>query len=224
VKPFIRTGLFRLSLAAALLPAVAHAARAGGTEHRTFRVLVAGRHAGDYRMAVEIRDDGTVSVSGAADVRVSYIVVGYRYSYQGTEVWKDGRLQRFDSATNDDGKEYRVTAVPAEGGLTLTVNGQARKVRPDVWLTSYWHLPPAAARNQPLALIDADNGKDIAAKLEYVGKEKLKVAGHPVDCTHYRLTGGVQVDLWYDADERLVRQEGVEEGQKTVLELHKVER
>jgi hypothetical protein len=39
---------------------------------------------------------------------------------------------------------------------------------------------------------------------------------------HYKLTGKVNVDLWYDGSDRLVRQEWVESGHKTVLELVRV--
>jgi hypothetical protein len=41
---------------------------------------------------------------------------------------------------------------------------------------------------------------------------------------HYRLTGKMNIDLWYDGSERLVRQEWLEQGHKTVVELIRVRR
>ena len=89
-------------------------------------------------------------------------------------------------------------------------------------MSTYWRLPAAKFRNQNVPLIDADTGKDIAATLRFVGMENTPVAGQTVQCAHWRVTGGVQVDCWYDGFDRLVRQESVEDGHKTQLELIQV--
>jgi hypothetical protein len=52
----------------------------------------------------------------------------------------------------------------------------------------------------------------------------MPVAGQVQNVNHYRLSGKVAVDVWYDGSERLVRQEWVEEGHRTVLELARVRR
>jgi hypothetical protein len=93
---------------------------------------------------------------------------------------------------------------------------------PDVWVSTYWRLPPARFRNQNVPLIDADTGKDLNATLRFVGMENTPVAGQSVQCAHWRITGGVQVDLWYDGYDRLVREESIEDGHKTLLELIQV--
>jgi hypothetical protein len=50
------------------------------------------------------------------------------------------------------------------------------------------------------------------------------VAGANVQCAHWRVAGGAQVDLWYDGFDRLVREESLEDGHKTLLELIQVNR
>jgi hypothetical protein len=55
--------------------------------------------------------------------------------------------------------------------------------------------------------------------LRRVGDETVVVAGRKKACSHYKLTGDVDVDLWYDAEQRLIRQVTVESGHKTVMEL-----
>ena len=51
------------------------------------------------------------------------------------------------------------------------------------------------------------------------------MAGGPeIPLNHYRITGKVNVDLWYDGSERLVRQEWIEQGHKTIVELRGVRR
>src|SRR5262249_52100734 len=133
--------------------------------------------------------------------------------------WKDGRLQRFDSKTNDDGKGYNVTASLKGQNLEVQVNGQKRVVAAGVWATTYWQQPPGQPHAQPMVILDADTGDTIASKLYLIGLEQLVVAGKPLNCTHYRVTSGMQAELWYDGQGRLVREEAVNDGHRTTLEL-----
>jgi hypothetical protein len=195
---------------------------AAETEARAYSVLIDGRPAGAYHSSISTEKDGTVTMIGKADIKVSFLIFSYKYSYQGTEVWKDGRLQRFSSSCDDDGKRYTVSAAAENGVMKVKVNGEEHTASADVWVTSYWRLPDAKFCNHELPLLDGDTGKNIAAKLQQIGNEKVAVAGREVPCTHHRLTGGVQIDLWYDGQDRLVREEFVEDGHRTVLQLTSV--
>ncbi len=199
-------------------------AAAADRETREFAVRVDGRSGGTNQMVISRQDDGTETVDCTASVSVNYLLVRYRYTYSGTEVWKNGRLHHLRSVTNDDGKNFDVTAWADGDGLRVRVNNRERTTRWDVWTTTYWKLADAKFRNQGVPLLDADTGKDINAVLRYVGPESVNVAGQMQNCSHYRVTGGVQVELWYDAQERLVRQESIEDGHRTVLELVRVQR
>ena len=53
----------------------------------------------------------------------------------------------------------------------------------------------------------------------HVGVEQPSVAGQMQQVQHYRLTGKVNVDLWYDGHNRLVRQEFEEQKHRTLIEL-----
>jgi len=206
-----------------LAPTLATAADA---EVRDFVIWVDGKRAGEYHMTIQRQDDGTATMTGQGDVRLSFLggLKTYTYSYRGSETWKDGRLVSFTSTSNDDGKQLTVSATAEGNGLRVKGSGGERLSRGDVWLTTYWRLPAANHRNGAVPLLDADTGRDINAVLQYVGVSPLNVAGAVQNFGHYRLTGGVQVELWYDGSERLVRQEWVEDGHKTVLELLRVRR
>jgi len=219
----LRAAFICAAFLALVTPITATAAEA---EVRDFTVLVDGKRAGEYHMTINAQDDGTISMVGQCDVRLSFLggLKVYTYSYRGTEIWKEGRLLRLDSSSNDDGKRFAVSAVPDQAVLRVKINGQERLSRLDVWVTTYWRLPVAQQRNQALPLLDADTGKDIAATLQYVGTSQLQVNGQAQNCSHYRLAGGVAVELWYDGQERLVRQEWMEDGHKSVLELSRIRR
>jgi hypothetical protein len=191
------------------------------TEQRDFTIFVDGAQAGAYSMAITDHEDGSQSMSASANVRVSYLagLRTYRYSYQGTETWKAGRLVQFSSTSNDDGKEFSISAAAEKAGLRIRVNGRDRISRPDIWLTTYWHLADPKFRNQAVPLVDADTGKDLAAQLRFVGTRQMQVAGKTQNCTHYQITGEAQADMWFDAQERLIRLNSVSDGHRYELVL-----
>jgi hypothetical protein len=165
----------------------------------------------------------------------------YRYHSTGTEVWKEGRLVELENAADLNKTRYRLLGKATDKGLRLSVDGQKSDFPADTWATSYWRIPDRlahqhvqekstvvpAAGSQPAAnkkpksvwLLDSDKGLKLRGQVQYVGSEMMTVAGKRQPCAHYRVTGEVQVDLWYDKAQRLVRQEGVDSGHKTLLEL-----
>jgi hypothetical protein len=199
-------------------------AGAAEKETRLFTVKIDGRPAGDYQMTISRPDDHTFVIDARANVFISYFLIKYRYSYQGTEVWKDGRLVFLNSKTNDDGKQFEVLAQADGETLRVRMNGKEHAIRPDVWTTTYWSLPAPEFRTQVLALLDCDTGKDLRSTMQYVGTQQLTLAGEVQNCPHYRVTGGVEVDVWYDRQQRLVREVALEDGHRVVLELARIDR
>jgi hypothetical protein len=214
-----------------LLLALFSASRAAAaeTEVREFAITVDNAPCGRYRMTIERRDDGTVSMAGQASVAVKKLgITVYRYTYSGTEVWqdrRDGRLLGLNSSSNDDGKKYDVYVSIDGENLRARVNGQTRQIRGDVWTMTFWRMPHARFHNQGVPLLDADTGKDYAGRVDHLGTAPVAVSGQNQNCHHFRVTGGpYPVDLWYDAQHRLVREEFTEDGHCTVLQLIEVRR
>ena len=109
-------------------------------------------------------------------------------------------------------------------GLAVKADGKETMVKGSVWPTSYWKLPSEKNRGPGIVLIDADTGNLINARMEKVGVEQRTVLGQAVELNHYRLTGGVKADVWYDNADRLTHQESIEDGHLTVLELTRLQR
>lgn len=206
-------------LAVGLVVGGACRARGADIETRDFNVLVEGKATGEAHMTIHKQEDGHTVVTTDTDIQVKLLVGHYRYAFRGREIWKGGRLVRLDSTCNDDGKVYVVSATAEGDKLRLKVNNAEKALRGEVWLTSYWAEPSGKA-NQELSLLDADTGKEMAARVQVVGVEAKAVAGQNVNVTHYKLTGKHgSTDLWYDGNNRLVRQEWLEDGRKVVMEL-----
>jgi hypothetical protein len=213
-----------LALGALLFPAWP-SVRAAESEGRDYTLYVDGKPCGKANITIQPQEDGTTTVSCDTTVQVKVFLKTYRYTYQGREVWKGGRLQRLDSQCNDDGQRFQVAALADGDRLRVRVNNQDRLARGDAWLTSYWTVADVKARKDAVPLIDADTGRDLGnCTLQFIGAQQIVVAGQTENANHYKLTGKVQVDLWYDAADRLVRQEWIEDGHRTVLELNQVKK
>jgi hypothetical protein len=199
------------------------AAHAEEAETRVYNLFVDGKRAGEAVIAIRPHADGSIQVHCTTDVVVRVLLYTFRYQYRGVEVWKDGQLQGLNSTCNDDGKRYAVQVERSDDALRLTVNGRTRLAPGHAWLSSYWQLPPARLRDEPLTVIDADNGRIDRGRLQVVGERTLTIGGQSRRLAHYRLQGRAVIDLWYDGKDRLVRQEWLEEGHRTVLELARID-
>jgi hypothetical protein len=207
-----------------LMPDAGRAGAAEG-ETRNYTIQVDGKHAGDYQLIIQPQPDGALVVSAQSDVRVTVLAVPvYTYSYRGQEVWKNGRLQHFESGGKEKGKDFAVRADADGPGLRVQANGREYRARPDVWTTSWWQLPEARYRNAELPLLGCGDGAEAMSRLQFVGIEERKVGGRTQSCTHYRVVKDATHDLWYDAEERLVRDEWVSGGHATVVEMTELHR
>jgi YD repeat-containing protein len=218
------SALRRLVVLTVVVAALLPAARAADVEEREFVTLLDGRRVGDYHMKISQKDDGSVVLNSQGQMHFTHPGGVARYRYSGSEVWREGQLVRLDSTSGDDTKETTVSATAERDGLRVLSGHRERLVNGPAWPTTYWRLPPAEVRGQTLTLLDADTGRALHGTLERIGTGQVVIQGRPVSCLRYRLTGGGQVDLWYDAQERLVRQEWSQDGRHVVLELTQVKR
>jgi hypothetical protein len=221
--PNRRGGLLVLAACCLVAPRSVRA-DAVSTETRQFNISVDGERCGTFRLTIASHPDGRDVVQGDAALELKYFLYTFRYASKGVETWHSGRLLQLDNASRYGGSKYEVTARRQGQELLVQTNGSQRKVRGDVWVTSYWREPNATLVGQNIALLDADKGRTLTGKLQRVGKESIQLGGQARPCTHYRLQGEVEVDLWYDAQSRLVRQNAVESGHKTQIELAEIAR
>ena len=211
------------------------------SETREFKVSVDGKQRGKCTMQIRRRDDGSDKMQIDSGLSFNFVVYEYHYHSAGTEVWKNDRLLELENIADFNGTKYVLKASSGANGIRSTVNGKKSQLDPDVWVTSYWRLPerltqkdPASGKGvipasgtrpagkkapQAVSLLDSDKGLHLSGQMTYVGDETITVAGKRTTCAHYRISGGVTVELWYDATRRLVRQESVDDGHKTLLEL-----
>ncbi|MBS0262042.1 MAG: hypothetical protein JSS02_08790 [Planctomycetes bacterium] len=236
-----------LCLACLNLVTVSQAAEPRELDHETrvFKVSVDGKERGKCTMEIGSFDDGSEKMEIEAALTFDYKVYVYRYQSKGSEIWRDGHLAELDNAADMNKTKYQLKARNTSKGLLLSVDGKLSELPADVWVTSYWHMPEAlvqrlnpdrksrvvqaggtkssgSTKPKVVSLLDSDKGLKLRGEIVRVGNEMLTIAGKRQACDHYKISGDVQVELWYDSTHRLVRQQGVESGHKTLLELTQI--
>lgn len=191
---------------------------------RAFKISIDGTERGTLTMLLRKHDDGTETMRGQAELSFNFIVYKYRYSSTGTETWKSGRLIRLANEADYNGDKYVVQASAQQQELAIEVNGESQRAAADVWVTSYWREPEPRKVGQKLSLFEADKGRKLVGTLQRVGTEQLTLDKKMVNATRYQIRGEVEVDLWYDEDQRLMRQHSVESGHRALLELTQIHR
>jgi len=169
---------------------------AASKSHHVYNVVREGSQIGTNTVDVERRGDTTqVRIKAKISVKIMY-VEAYRYDHEATETWKGGQLVAFHSVTDDNGTRHTITATPAAGKLDLTVDGKQS--------TGPLTLRPASLWDKSFdgqsELFDPANGKRMAVKVKKVGSEQISVHGAPHKTDHYRISGELERDLWFDGD------------------------
>lgn len=216
LRPLIPGLILALWLSAPLLAAEA--------EIREFRVIVDGQPQGTHRLRIAEGEGGETVVRVDSEVRIDFLVYAYVYAIHGEESWKDGRLNQTSARIEDGSTRARVSATVDSKGTKLNFNSQARTGRAAALSSIFWSLPPENVRQQAFVLLDVDTGELREARLQQRERASVKTGEATIACTHYRISGGAQADLWFDAEGRLVRQESIEDGHPTVLSLTAIRR
>ncbi len=187
---------------------------------REYSISIDGTRRGSSKTQFR-SSNGVLSLRSESEIRVNFLVYRYHYVSSGTEIWRNGRIAAVENTSDYNGTQYQLKGSSTPRGLQIMTNGTASLVSSDVWDTSYLILPERLARaeSSTVVLLDSDRGERKSGKIQYIGEEALNVGEGRTPCIHYRITGDVHVDLWYDASRRLVYEESKESGHKVRFEL-----
>lgn len=190
------------------------------SETREFEILVDDAKAGATTSTITEFDDGRSVVSTTAEVKVKILVYNYVYQFSGAEEWLGNQFRGLDSRTVDGLSKLSLKVrLDGERMVLQGADGKPRATTPQVMTTNYWRQPPDELLGKKIAVLDADNGRTLKLQFDHVGPKTLTLLGKPVDCQHFKVTGDLQSELWFDGSQRLVRRLGTEDGHKTEARL-----
>ncbi len=189
-----------LAAGAVLAPLAAFSAAAiPSAERIAFEIRRDGAAIGSHDIVFERHGDALhVAIDIEIEIRFAFITL-FRYRHRNREVWRDGRLVALDSTTDDDGRRHRVRVRATAAGLRVEGTDGSFLAPPDTLPTSYWN-PETVARDR---LLDTQHGRMVDIRITPAGQEPVTIDGAAVPSRKYRMSGDLELELWYTPEGRL---------------------
>jgi hypothetical protein len=194
----------RLLVAAVLFATAAStAAFARDAGEYTFTVLKDGSPVGQHRIAFD-REGGRIEIREVTEIEVRLAMIPiYHFEHQGREVWENGRPVRIDATTNDNGEKFAIAVRRIRHGYTRMVNGRVENFDESKSVLAFWSKDVVNHRDFFSAIDDTT----LKVSFEFLGREKITVAGKELEAEHYRMVGDDERDLWFDQAGRIAKVE-----------------
>ncbi|HAA93712.1 MAG TPA: hypothetical protein DCS82_01765 [Rhodospirillaceae bacterium] len=164
-----------------------------------FQVIRNGEVLGDHKFA--FRHEGKrleVDVSSDIEYRLFFIPF-YKHHHRSREIWDGDRLVSMKSFTDDNGEELDLK-VKAVGGKLEIDGPKGEATAPgDAAPASFWSAT-ALKRSQ---IVSTLRGGVDPIEVEYIGEKTITVKGQSRATKHYRMTGGINRDLWFDPTDNM---------------------
>ena len=158
-----------------------------------------GKHVFSFK-----KSDGQLAVESEINFEIKkFGIILYKYHVKGTEIYKDGQLIKFNSKTNQNGKEKYVNLKLENEEYTIDGSSYKGKTPIDYLLGTWWNHDIIKAEAQ----ISAVSGRIIKQKVTFLGKETIKFNGKNYKTLHFnfsstdkKLSKGkrLNTDIWYD--------------------------
>jgi hypothetical protein len=193
----------RLLLAAVLALFASASARAEDAPRElAFDVFRKGEPIGSHVIKFERGASGelAVSIDIRLEVKLLFVTV-FRYEHRNHEVWRDGRLQRIETRTNDDGKDFFVKGALGPQGFAVESSSGTYVAPRDVISTSWWNVETINRHE----LLNSQRGELMAVTIAPAGEERVETAAGAIPARHYLVEGEAKLEVWYDRDDRLAK-------------------
>ena len=130
-------------------------------------------------------------------------IVLYKYHVKGTEIYKDFKLIKFNSKTNQNGKKKYVNMELTDGVYTIDGSAYKGTAPAEYLLGTWWNHNIVKASAQ----ISAVSGRIIEQKVTFIGKETITQGGKSYNTLHFNFSSTdkklvkdkkLNTDIWYD--------------------------
>lgn len=182
----------------------------------SFDVLRGGDVIGSHQ--VDFRGGSTNDFSVRTRINIVVKLLGitvFVFRHDGTERWRSGRLQAFESKTTDDDGEFFVNGRASGDGFDITHRKGTEVAPADIMVGSYW-TPSIARQTQ---LIDPQRGRLKTQQLLSTDMLAVPVDGKPIETTRYRVVGLTDGWVAYDAAGRWLAAEVKKKGTDILYRL-----
>ena len=148
--------------------------------------------------------NGELAVESEINFQIKkFGIVLYKYHVKGTEIYKDGKLVKFNSKTNQNGKVKYVNMKLDNEEYNIDGSSYQGKAPIDFMIGTWWNHSIVKASAQ----ISAVSGRIIKQKVTFLGKETIKIHDKIYNTLHFNFSSTdkkltkdkkLNTDIWYD--------------------------
>ena len=152
------------------------------------------------------RDKDNLTIDNEVSFKITKLGVDlYKYYAKGVETYKNGIFSGFNSETNQNKKEkyVNITIDPKDNNLVIDGSSFKGKVDKDLIIGTWWNHEIV----QKKAQISAVSGRIIEQKVEFKGKEEVKIGDKVYKTLRFNFSSSdpslskdkkLNTDIWYE--------------------------
>ncbi len=160
-----------------------------------------GKKIGEHSLNISTTEsDVRVSVESQITVRVLKVPV-FKFSYQSSELWENDQLTSVESVTVTNRKTEKASLENINGSSTLRNDTGTTKTDLLPFATNHWHIGAV----EQTVLFNTVKGTAGRVQVEKIPNEKLQIDQKELSVTHYKYTGDIVAESWYDSNNRWVK-------------------
>jgi hypothetical protein len=181
--------------------ALPRAACAQAASARTLLVTRNDKEIGTETISIERQAERLV-VNLAVHLQVKMLgMTVYRFDQDSAETWSGDRLERLTSQTLDNGTRHRISVSRRAAALEMQADQTSSSIAETTLPGSQWYEPHFANAT----LIHNVDGRLLHVTALRLGTETLRLGEAQIEARHYRFSGDVTDDFWFDGDGVLVK-------------------
>jgi len=168
-----------------------------------FDIYRNNKHIGTHIFSFK-KSEGQLAVESEINFEIKKLgIVFYRYHVKGTEIYNGGKLIKFNSKTNQNGKKKYVNMKLENGEYTIDGSSYKGKSPVDYLLGTWWNHSIVKATAQ----ISAVSGRIIKQKVTFLGKDTVELRNKSYNTLHFNFSSTdkklnknkkLNTDVWYD--------------------------
>tara|TARA_Y100001935_G_scaffold238022_1_gene224014 strand:- start:469 stop:1152 length:684 start_codon:yes stop_codon:yes gene_type:complete len=154
------------------------------------------------------RNGSNLTIDNEVEFKITKLGLDlYKYYAKGVEKYKNGIFSSFNSETNQNKKEkyVNITIDPTDKDLIIDGSSFKGKVDKDMIIGTWWNHEIVSKKAQ----ISAVSGRIIEQKVEFMGKEDVKIGERVYKTLKFNFSSSdpslskdkkLNTDIWYEED------------------------
>ena len=170
-----------------------------------FDIYRNNKHIGEHIFSFN-KSNNLIEVKSKINFKIKKLgVVLYKYKAEGTEYYENGNLLKFNSTTNQNGKEKYVNIIFENDEYIIDGSSYKGRAPKDYLIGTWWNHSIVKAKAQ----ISAVSGRIIEQRVTFLGKEKIKFNNKEYNALHFNFSSAdkklskdkkLNTDVWYDEE------------------------